>query len=157
MSWHCYISQSYPLGRWTLIFLYAAAEIQTVWRTSEWLELCFWLYLINSTSRNQDWFKTLYFKTWVVGSIVAIIYMPLVTILSRSDNLKVRHWQCPQQSIAQCAADRVKHIHSWQEAWAVCQWLYGFYPSCKTSYNSWPWRNMNPFSGTYFPHSWGPW
>ncbi|KAF7782755.1 hypothetical protein Agabi119p4_2131 [Agaricus bisporus var. burnettii] len=31
-------------------------------------ELCFWLYLVNSTAQNQSWFKTLYFKTWAVGS-----------------------------------------------------------------------------------------
>jgi len=51
-------------------------------------ELCFWLYLVNSTSRNQDWFKSLYFKTWMIGSLAAVIYMPLVTIFTRQDPLK---------------------------------------------------------------------
>ncbi|KAF9443994.1 hypothetical protein P691DRAFT_808025 [Macrolepiota fuliginosa MF-IS2] len=51
-------------------------------------ELCFWLYLVNSTSRNQDWFKTLYFKTWVIGSAVAVMYMPLLTIFTRGDPIK---------------------------------------------------------------------
>ncbi|KAF5375536.1 hypothetical protein D9615_009191 [Tricholomella constricta] len=51
-------------------------------------ELCFWLFLVNSGSAQQDWFHSLYFKTWVVGSTVAVIYMPLVTIFTRSDPLK---------------------------------------------------------------------
>ncbi|KAL4068741.1 hypothetical protein V8B97DRAFT_803561 [Scleroderma yunnanense] len=48
-------------------------------------ELCFWFFLVNSSSTNQDWFQTLYFKTWAVGSCIATIYMPLVTIFTRSD------------------------------------------------------------------------
>lgn len=51
-------------------------------------ELCFWLYLVNSTAKNQDWFKTLYFRTWAVGSVIAVIGMPLVAILTRSDPIK---------------------------------------------------------------------
>jgi hypothetical protein len=51
-------------------------------------ELCFWLFLINARSAHQDWFKSLYFRTWVVGSICAIIYMPVITILTRADPLR---------------------------------------------------------------------
>ncbi|TFK44987.1 hypothetical protein BDQ12DRAFT_642091 [Crucibulum laeve] len=51
-------------------------------------ELCFWLFLVNSGSAQRDWFKSLYFKTWMLGSVVAVIYMPLITILTRNDHLK---------------------------------------------------------------------
>ncbi|RDB25145.1 hypothetical protein Hypma_007400 [Hypsizygus marmoreus] len=51
-------------------------------------ELCFWLFLVNAGSAQQDWFHSLYFKTWVLGSAIAVIYMPLVTIFTRSDPLK---------------------------------------------------------------------
>ncbi|CDO75963.1 hypothetical protein BN946_scf184888.g13 [Trametes cinnabarina] len=51
-------------------------------------ELCFWLFLVNAGSVQQDWFRSLYFKTWVVGSVVAVTYMPLVTIFTRSDPIK---------------------------------------------------------------------
>ncbi|EMD32945.1 hypothetical protein CERSUDRAFT_118372 [Gelatoporia subvermispora B] len=51
-------------------------------------ELCFWLFLVNAGSVQQDWFRSLYFKTWIIGSVVAVIYMPLVTIFTRSDPLK---------------------------------------------------------------------
>ncbi|KAH9058245.1 hypothetical protein EDB87DRAFT_1685564 [Lactarius vividus] len=51
-------------------------------------ELCFWLFVVNAGPMQKDWFRSLYFKTWIVGSIIAIIYMPLVTILTRDDPLK---------------------------------------------------------------------
>ncbi|CAK5281971.1 unnamed protein product [Mycena citricolor] len=51
-------------------------------------ELCFWLFLVNSGSVQQDWFKSWYFRTWIVGSCIAVTYMPLLTILTRSDPLK---------------------------------------------------------------------
>ncbi|KAF9486076.1 hypothetical protein BDN70DRAFT_870591 [Pholiota conissans] len=51
-------------------------------------ELCFWLFLINSGSGQQNWFKSLYFKAWVIGSIISIAYMPVVTVVTRSDPLK---------------------------------------------------------------------
>ncbi|KNZ72378.1 hypothetical protein J132_03469 [Termitomyces sp. J132] len=51
-------------------------------------ELCFWLFLINAGSSQQSWFHSFYFKTWVVGSIVAVTYMPVITALTHSDPLK---------------------------------------------------------------------
>lgn len=51
-------------------------------------ELCFWLFLVNSGSGQQNWFQSLYFKAWIVGSMIAVAYMPLVTIFTRSDPLK---------------------------------------------------------------------
>lgn len=51
-------------------------------------ELCFWLFLIHSSSVKQDWFRSLYFKTWAIGSVGAIICMPLVTIFTREDPYK---------------------------------------------------------------------
>lgn len=53
------------------------------------LELCFWLFLVNSGSTQQNWFQSLYFKVWVLGSTLALTYMPLVTIFTRHDPLKV--------------------------------------------------------------------
>jgi hypothetical protein len=51
-------------------------------------ELCFWLFLLNASSIERSWFKSPYFKTWVVGSILAILYMPMIAIFTRSDPLK---------------------------------------------------------------------
>ncbi|KAF8963629.1 hypothetical protein BDZ97DRAFT_1904814 [Flammula alnicola] len=51
-------------------------------------ELCFWLFLVNAGSAQQNWFQSPYFKTWIVGSAIAVVYMPVVTIVTRSDPLK---------------------------------------------------------------------
>ncbi|KAF8267483.1 hypothetical protein EI94DRAFT_1581058, partial [Lactarius quietus] len=51
-------------------------------------ELCFWLFVLNAGPMQKDWFRSQYFKAWIVGSVVAILYMPLVTIFTRSDPLK---------------------------------------------------------------------
>lgn len=51
-------------------------------------ELCFWMFLINAGSIQRDWFHSLYFKTWIVGAVIAVTYMPLVTTLTRSDPLR---------------------------------------------------------------------
>jgi hypothetical protein len=45
---------------------------------------------VNAGSAQQDWFRSWYFRLWVVGSGLAIIYMPLITLLTRDDPLKVR-------------------------------------------------------------------
>ncbi|KZT69663.1 hypothetical protein DAEQUDRAFT_247780 [Daedalea quercina L-15889] len=48
-------------------------------------ELCFWLFLVHSGSVQQDWFRSIYFRVWSVGSIAAIVYMPVITIVTRSN------------------------------------------------------------------------
>ncbi|KAF5320882.1 hypothetical protein D9619_001609 [Psilocybe cf. subviscida] len=47
-------------------------------------ELCFWLFLVNSGSSQQSWFKSFYFRTWIVGSSLAVAYMPIVTCVTKS-------------------------------------------------------------------------
>lgn len=51
-------------------------------------ELCFWLFLINASAIERNWFQSPYFKTWVIGSIVALIYMPMITSFTRANPLK---------------------------------------------------------------------
>lgn len=51
----------------------------------------------------QDWFRSLYFKTWIGGSLIAVAYMPLVTIFTRSDPQKVRPMF--QFEFCQCRTD----------------------------------------------------
>jgi hypothetical protein len=60
-------------------------------RSARVTELCFWLFVVNARPTQKDWFHSPYFKTWVVGSGIAILYMPIVTIATHSDPLKVRH------------------------------------------------------------------
>lgn len=53
-------------------------------------ELCFWLFVVKAGPMQKDWFSSLYFKMWMIGSCIAILYMPFVTIFTREDPLKVR-------------------------------------------------------------------
>ncbi|KAF8191061.1 hypothetical protein K438DRAFT_2018469 [Mycena galopus ATCC 62051] len=50
-------------------------------------ELCFWFFVVKTTEQ-RDWFRSRYFRAWMAGSCVAIIYMPLLTILTRADPLR---------------------------------------------------------------------
>ncbi|KAF5387270.1 hypothetical protein D9757_006829 [Collybiopsis confluens] len=40
---------------------------------------------VNANAKQQDWFRSYYFRTWVVGSVIAVAYMPLVTIFTREN------------------------------------------------------------------------
>ena len=52
-------------------------------------ELCFWLFLMNATSSSQDWFKSIYFLIWSCGSVAALVTLPTVTAVFRSDPFRV--------------------------------------------------------------------
>ncbi|KAL1745766.1 hypothetical protein HDZ31DRAFT_62855 [Schizophyllum fasciatum] len=51
-------------------------------------ELCFWCYLVRSGANQRDWFKSGHFKCWVVGSVIALVYMPVTCALTRHDVLQ---------------------------------------------------------------------
>ncbi|KAF9645885.1 hypothetical protein BDM02DRAFT_3100759 [Thelephora ganbajun] len=55
-------------------------------------ELCFWLFLTNIRSAQQDWFRSKFFYIWMIGSVCAITYMPVITALGRDDPLKCEAW-----------------------------------------------------------------
>lgn len=78
--------QSYQNAIFPLYLLFSVAwSLEMVTHLEE---LCFWLFLVNAGAAQQDWFRSMYFKTWAVGSILALVYMPLVTSLTLSDPLK---------------------------------------------------------------------
>ncbi|KAH9061909.1 hypothetical protein EDB87DRAFT_1674150 [Lactarius vividus] len=47
--------------------------------------LCFLIFLLNAGSEAKDWFRSRYFGIWAVGSFISLIYLPLVTIFTRSN------------------------------------------------------------------------
>ncbi|KAF9785071.1 hypothetical protein BJ322DRAFT_1005807 [Thelephora terrestris] len=55
-------------------------------------ELCFWLFLTNTRTVQQNWFKSKFFYVWAIGSVCAITYMPAITAASRDDPLKCEAW-----------------------------------------------------------------
>ncbi|KZV65749.1 hypothetical protein PENSPDRAFT_689566 [Peniophora sp. CONT] len=51
-------------------------------------ENCFWQYVVTSGPAQKEWFKSIYFKIWACGSVLAFFYPPLVTLLTRDDVLR---------------------------------------------------------------------
>ena len=101
------------------------------------IELCFWLFLVNAVRARQDWFRSSYFRTWTIGSVVAVSYMPLITIFTRSDPLKV---SCPCYELQQylssntfrnISLSRAKLLLTWQGASAAYLSRYGSCLSCE--------------------------
>lgn len=54
----------------------------------ELTELNFWLFLMSPTAP-RSWFKSYYFITWVIGSIAALVGLPVTAIVTRGDTVKV--------------------------------------------------------------------
>ncbi|KAF9075491.1 hypothetical protein BDP27DRAFT_1315132 [Rhodocollybia butyracea] len=48
-------------------------------------ELTFWLFLLHQGPHKRDWFKSCEFRVWYIGSVIAILGMPLTVIIKRSD------------------------------------------------------------------------
>jgi hypothetical protein len=48
-------------------------------------ELTFWLFLLHQGPAKRDWFKSWEFRLWYLGSVVAILGMPLTVIIKRAD------------------------------------------------------------------------
>ncbi|KAJ4486996.1 hypothetical protein C8R41DRAFT_868181 [Lentinula lateritia] len=55
------------------------------------IELCFWLFLVSADADQNHWFISRYFKVWVMGSIFAILYMPIIAICTRENPLKASY------------------------------------------------------------------
>lgn len=55
-------------------------------------ELCFWLFLINVGAAQTSWFRSIHFKCWVIGSLLAVGGLPTIAVLMRNDPLKCEAW-----------------------------------------------------------------
>ncbi|KAF8304363.1 hypothetical protein DL93DRAFT_2038923, partial [Clavulina sp. PMI_390] len=54
-------------------------------------ELNFWLFLM-SPSAPRSWFRSVYFFTWITGSIAAIVGLPVTAVVTRHDPTKSEAW-----------------------------------------------------------------
>ncbi|KAF8806620.1 hypothetical protein BYT27DRAFT_7233972 [Phlegmacium glaucopus] len=55
-------------------------------------ELAFWLFLLHQGPGKDDWFHSWEFRTWYLGSIVAILGMPLTVLASRRNLELIQAW-----------------------------------------------------------------
>ncbi|KAF8633315.1 hypothetical protein AX17_004488 [Amanita inopinata Kibby_2008] len=55
-------------------------------------ELTFWLFLINQGPNQRQWFNSWEFRTWYLGSMLAVIGLPLTTLLAREHIESCQAW-----------------------------------------------------------------
>ncbi|KAJ8469986.1 hypothetical protein ONZ45_g16704 [Pleurotus djamor] len=55
-------------------------------------ELTFWLFLLHQGPKQRDWFHSLEFKTWCLGSLTALVGMPVTTIIARQNMDTCQAW-----------------------------------------------------------------
>ncbi|KAF7294047.1 hypothetical protein MKEN_01451100 [Mycena kentingensis (nom. inval.)] len=55
-------------------------------------ELTFWVFLLNQGPRKREWFSSWEFRAWYIGSMLAIIGMPLTTLLKRKHLQTCEAW-----------------------------------------------------------------
>src|SRR5258708_6738874 len=71
------------------VFFFSLANTYPYFRVSHLEELCFWLFLIGVSLPSSSWFRSWYFRAWAVGSVCAMVGMPLTTWLTRGDAYRV--------------------------------------------------------------------
>ncbi|KAJ6593197.1 hypothetical protein B0H19DRAFT_1089364 [Mycena capillaripes] len=55
-------------------------------------ELTFWLFLLHQGPRKRDWFHCWEFRAWYLGSLVAVLGMPLTTLMKRHNLETCEAW-----------------------------------------------------------------
>ncbi|KAF8736917.1 hypothetical protein AX14_013734 [Amanita brunnescens Koide BX004] len=55
-------------------------------------ELTFWLFLLNQGPSQRHWFHSWEFRMWYVGSAIAVVGMPVTTLLARGDLTSTLGW-----------------------------------------------------------------
>ncbi|KAJ7125397.1 hypothetical protein C8R44DRAFT_840424 [Mycena epipterygia] len=55
-------------------------------------ELTFWLFLLHQGPRKREWFHCWEFRTWYLGSLLAILGMPLTTLIKRHNIETCQAW-----------------------------------------------------------------
>ncbi|KZT27140.1 hypothetical protein NEOLEDRAFT_1240446 [Neolentinus lepideus HHB14362 ss-1] len=55
-------------------------------------ELSFWIFLLRQGPARRDWFTSSEFRAWYLGSVAAIIGLPLVTLVSRTNLETCEAW-----------------------------------------------------------------
>ncbi|KIK60853.1 hypothetical protein GYMLUDRAFT_167112, partial [Collybiopsis luxurians FD-317 M1] len=76
---------SHPARRRLLPMFFILASAWAFELVTHLEELTFWLFLLNQGPAKRDWFKSWEFRVWYLGSVIALIGMPLTVIIKRAD------------------------------------------------------------------------
>jgi len=72
-------------ARWVLPLYFVFSLAWALEIVTHLEELTFWLFLLHQGQRQRQWFRSWEFRTWYIGSMVAVLGMPLTTTVTRSD------------------------------------------------------------------------
>ncbi|PCH35663.1 hypothetical protein WOLCODRAFT_126122, partial [Wolfiporia cocos MD-104 SS10] len=77
----------------SIVDLYSIrTRADTVCRVTHLEELAFWLYLLNQAPEKAEWFESWEYRLWYLGSIVAILGLPLTCMIARRNLDTVDAW-----------------------------------------------------------------
>ncbi|CCO37954.1 hypothetical protein BN14_12114 [Rhizoctonia solani AG-1 IB] len=83
---------THPQRHWVEAIYIAFSVAWALEIVSHLEELCFWLFLINVGAAQTSWFRSIHFKCWVVGSVLAITGLPIIAVFTRENPLKCEAW-----------------------------------------------------------------
>ncbi|KZS87113.1 hypothetical protein SISNIDRAFT_461207 [Sistotremastrum niveocremeum HHB9708] len=91
------VPKPYPLWpkddqHWILPLFFVIAIAWGLEVTTHLEELMFWHFLINQGPAQRSWFNSGEFRLWCIGSTVAVMGMPLVTLVTRRDYFRCEAW-----------------------------------------------------------------
>ncbi|KAJ7195510.1 hypothetical protein GGX14DRAFT_676855 [Mycena pura] len=78
--------------RWILPLYFMLSIAWSLELVTHLEELTFWLFLLHQGPRKREWFHSWEFRAWYLGSMVAILGMPLTTLLKRHNIETCEAW-----------------------------------------------------------------
>ncbi|KAJ3495433.1 hypothetical protein NLJ89_g10622 [Agrocybe chaxingu] len=78
--------------RWLLPLYFVLSIAWSLELVTHLEELSFWLFLLHQGPGKRDWFHSWEFRIWYTGSIIAVLGMPLTTLVSRREIERVQAW-----------------------------------------------------------------
>ncbi|KAJ7478607.1 hypothetical protein B0H11DRAFT_1279069 [Mycena galericulata] len=71
--------------RWILPLYFVLSVAWSLELVTHLEELTFWLFLLHQGPRKREWFHSWEFRAWYLGSLTAILGLPLTTLIKRND------------------------------------------------------------------------
>ncbi|KIY69797.1 hypothetical protein CYLTODRAFT_212928 [Cylindrobasidium torrendii FP15055 ss-10] len=78
--------------RWILALFFILSIAWALELVTHLEELTFWLFLLHQGPGKRDWFESWEFRVWYLGSMFAILGMPLIALIKRNDKASGIAW-----------------------------------------------------------------
>ncbi|KAF4593119.1 hypothetical protein EYR38_008829 [Pleurotus pulmonarius] len=78
--------------RWLLPLYFVLSVAWSLEIVTHLEELTFWLFLLHQGPKQREWFHSCEFRVWYIGSMIALLGMPLTTLLTRQNLDTCQAW-----------------------------------------------------------------